>query len=160
MNNNNNNVDELYYSNYCRHSKDVINYIAKNSLINKISCVCIDKRIRDANNHIIIVLENGKQVFLPPSINDVPALLCRSKNHILITGSESILSHFNGSVVESNTVKENGEPMAAPLNMSSSFGDFNSNNSIQTPYDNYVPDKVPINVTVNNLSTERKMDWH
>ena len=57
-------------------------------------------------------------------------------------------------------MKENGEPMAAPLNMSSSFGDFNSNNSIQTPYDNYVPDKVPINVTVNNLSSERKMDWH
>ena len=157
-----NNIDELYYSNHCPHSKQIINYIAKNNLIDRLSCICIDKRKKDSNNHIVILLDNGKQVFLPPSINDVPALLCRSKNHILITGSDSILSHLNtiyGNVVESTIVKNNGEPMAAPLSMNdSSYSDYNSNNLIQTSYDNNNSNNN--NNNNNHLPNERKMDWH
>jgi len=88
--------DIFYYSNHCKHSQKVIQYISKNNVIDKLSCVCIDNRIRDINNNnILIILENGKQVSMPPSIQTVPALLRVSKNHTVILGSEQIIEYIN-----------------------------------------------------------------
>lgn len=154
--------DELYYSNYCNHSKIIINYIAQNNLIDSVSCICIDKRKRNDNNHYMISLENGKQILLPPSVYDVPSLLCKSKNHTLITGSNSILAHFKQlyGKIESSIVKENGEPMAASLNTGNYYADYDTNILINTPTETYVPDKISMNITNDSLQNERKMDWN
>lgn len=157
-----NNLDELYYSNHCPHSKQVIQYIAKHDLINKLSFICIDKRKRDNNNHLIIVLENGKQILLPPSVSDVPSLLCKSKNYTLLSGSEIILTHFNnmyGNVIESTIVRNNGEPTAALNANNNYFSDYNVTQSIHTPPDTYIPDKISSNITNDDLKNDRKMDY-
>ena len=167
-----NNLDELYYSNHCPHSKEVIQYIAKHNLLNKLSCICLDKRTRDTNNHLIILLENGRQVLLPPSILDVPSLLLKSKQYTVLSGSNNIISHFNtiyGIIVESTIVRNNGEPIAASSNnnninnnnnsATNFYSDYNTNQSIHTPPDNYVPDKISQNITSDILTNERKMDY-
>ena len=53
-------MDILYYSNYCKHSQNVIQTLVKSNLTDKISFICIDKRKRDENSgQMIIILENG-----------------------------------------------------------------------------------------------------
>ena len=50
----------LYYSNYCEHSKSLLQSITKKTLTKDIHFICIDKRIKDTNNKIYIILENGQ----------------------------------------------------------------------------------------------------
>lgn len=98
--------DIFYYSTHCKHSQKVIQFISKNNIIDKLSCICIDKRTRDINNNnILITLENGKQVSMPPSVQTVPALLRVSKNHTVILGSEQIIEYINSDKRYINTQK-------------------------------------------------------
>ena len=112
-------MDILYYSNYCKHSQKVIQYLVKNTLADQINCICIDKRQRDpTNNQIVITLENGRKTVLPPNVHSVPALLLVNDKYRLILG-EDILQHFQPHVREKNeeAVGYNGEPVAYPLGM-------------------------------------------
>ena len=69
-------MDILYYSNYCKHSQSVIQTLVKSNLTDKISFICIDKRKRDeTSGNIVIILENGDRVMMPPNIHSVPSLL-------------------------------------------------------------------------------------
>ena len=78
-------ADILYYSNYCKHSQNIIQYFAKNNLTEKISFICIDKRIIDQKTgYTNIILENGKKVLLPPNIHHVPSLLLTKQNNKVI----------------------------------------------------------------------------
>jgi hypothetical protein len=91
-------MDILYYSNHCKHCQKVIQYIVKANLINKLSCISIDKRQRDHNNNnIYIILENGKKVLLPPNISSVPSLLKPNKNYTLLLGDEQIIQYLNAN---------------------------------------------------------------
>ena len=64
----------LYYSNYCEHSKSLLQSITKKTLTKDIHFICIDKRMKDTNNKIYIILENGQKIIMPENINRVPAL--------------------------------------------------------------------------------------
>jgi len=87
--------DVLYYSNYCKYSQNVIQHVVKHQLIEKISCISIDKRRRDhQNNHLQIVLENGKVLYLPPNVQSVPALLLTKKNHTVLFGDKQIIQYL------------------------------------------------------------------
>jgi len=80
-------MDILYYSNLCKHSQKIIQYLVKMQLTQQLSCICIDNRVRDANNNqLYVVLENGQRVATPPNLTHVPSLLCVKKNYTLITG--------------------------------------------------------------------------
>ena len=69
-------MDNLYYSNYCKHSKKVLDFLSKSGLTEKLNCICIDKRKRNpSTNQTFVVLDDGKQVLLPPNLQSVPALL-------------------------------------------------------------------------------------
>lgn len=115
-------MDTLYYSNYCKHSQRVLQYLVKANLTNKISFLCIDKRQRDANNNqIYIVLENGQKVVMPPHIQSVPALLLVNKNYKVILGDD-IISHYQPLAQEEGKKKSanfHGEPIGSSLNASS-----------------------------------------
>ena len=90
-------MDTLYYSNFCKHSQKILQFLVKENLTNQLSFICIDKRSRDPqNNQIYITLENGKRIIMPPHINNVPALLLAKQNYRVILG-EDILRHFAGS---------------------------------------------------------------
>lgn len=107
-------MDILYYSNYCKHSQKVIQFLVKSGFSDKLNFICIDKRIRDPKtNQLLIVMENGKQVTMPPNIHSVPSLLVASKKYQLVMGDE-IISHYKPRAQEIAEVatQNNGEPMA------------------------------------------------
>jgi hypothetical protein len=113
-------MDILYYSNYCKHSQTVLQNLSKTNLVDKISFICIDKRVRETNNQIYIILENGSKVIMPPNVHSVPALLLVKKNYHALFGDE-ILTHFKPYINNQQTIatKDNGEPMGYYLGGSS-----------------------------------------
>jgi hypothetical protein len=113
-------MDILYYSNYCPNSKKVLEYVSKNGLVDHINCICIDRRSVDAQGQIMIHLENGKCVLMPPGIHGVPAMLIVKENYRCIYAQE-IIAYLNPMVsrkISKETV-QNGEPIATPLAFSS-----------------------------------------
>ena len=71
----------LYYSNFCEHSKKLLQTLSKAGISKDIHFICIDKRIKDNNNKIYIVLENGQKLIMPENVNRVPALLLLTQGY-------------------------------------------------------------------------------
>ncbi len=87
-------MDTLYYSNYCKHSQRILQFLVKGNLANKINFLCIDKRQQDSNtNQIYIILEDGKRVVMPPNIKSVPSLLLVNEGYRVILGDD-IIQHY------------------------------------------------------------------
>lgn len=125
-------MDVLYYSNYCKHSKEILDFLIKNDLTKQLNCLCVDKRKVDpVSGQVHIVLENGSTVLLPPNIHSVPTLMLVKDNYRVIMGS-AIKSQFQSQVQENNdfATQGNGEPMSFSLGskdvMSESFTMFNA----------------------------------
>lgn len=107
-------MDILYYSNYCKYSNKMIQYLAKNNLTNKMNCINIDKRTRNPNtNQTFIQMENGTTVLLPPNVHSVPSLLLVKDKYAVIVGEE-IYQYLSPKVSVQNAVATNynGEPEA------------------------------------------------
>jgi glutaredoxin-related protein len=183
-------MDIIYYSNYCKHSQKIIQYLVKNRLNDKLNFICIDKRKRDPKtNQLQIILENGSIVGLPPNIQSVPALLLVKQNYQVILGDD-IIKLFEKTVDNNNEVSTqyNGEPRGFVLAGSTNgmnivseqytFYDMspdelsakgkggmrnmhnyvNANHEygiINTPNDDYKPDKLSNSVTVDTLQQKR-----
>lgn len=134
-------MDILYYSNFCPHSKKVLQYIAKNNLIEKMNCICIDNRKRDVdNNQIYIILENGKRVIMPPNVHSVPAMLQVKHNYNVILGDD-IIKYYSTivSTMKEDAVQEmGGEPLGISLN---SAANSNITSEKYTSY-NMTPDEL------------------
>ena len=113
-------MDILYYSNYCKHSQKLIQMLVKNNLTDKISCICIDKRIQDKQTgQTYICLENGSKIIFPPNIQSVPSLLLINNQYKIITGDEIII-YFHPQIKQqnNNATNYNGEPMGYYLEAS------------------------------------------
>ena len=103
----------LYYSNFCEHSKKLLQTISKGGVQKEIHFICIDKREKDANNKMYIILENGQKIIMPENVNRVPALLLLNQGYAVLYG-EDILKHFKPvqqKEIQKATVN-NMEPMA------------------------------------------------
>jgi len=111
-------MDIFYYSNYCKHSQRVLQFLVKANLVNKISFICIDKRFHDKRtNQMKIALEDGRTVVLPPNIHSVPALLLVNKNYQLVLGDD-IVKNYEPMVKEKLASANfgNGEPLGFAVN--------------------------------------------
>jgi hypothetical protein len=101
----------LYYSNFCEHSKKLLQHISKTNSKKDIHFICIDKRVSDKGK-TYIVLENGQKIIMPEIVNRVPALLLLNTHEILY--GDSILRNLKPS--EKADIKKatqnNLEPMA------------------------------------------------
>ena len=177
----------LYYSNFCRHSKELLGLLSKSKLKEEVHFLCIDKRIKK-NGAIYIELQNGQQILLPPNIRNVPALLLLNRGHRVLEGTEItnylIIKEQN---INMQATQQNGEPLAF------SMGDFgnvmsdnysfldqtsdemsakgtgglrqthnyvllqNSGQIIETPPDTYTPDKVGTN-SLDKIIQQRNND--
>jgi hypothetical protein len=128
-------MDTLYYSNYCKHSQRILQFLVKGNLSNKLSFICVDKRQRDANNNqLYICLENGQKVVMPPHIQSVPALLLAKQNYRVILGDD-ILAHFQPAIQQEGQRRAStysGEPVGTSL-MQSNGG----MNIVSEPYTFY-----------------------
>jgi len=180
----------LYYSNYCTNCKNVLTTLSKSEIKEELFYLCIDKRKKGHDGATYLVLENGQELRLPPTITKVPALLLINNGHRVLFGDE-IYNHFRHKETQSKNIAtmNNGEPMAfslGSLSMSGvnsdnySFWDMSSDDlsakgngglkqmynyaipdndtSIETPPDNYVPDKIGGNVSLDSLTQSREQE--
>lgn len=104
----------LYYSNFCEHSKKLLQTISKANISNDLHFICIDKRMKDSsNNKVYIVLENGQKIVMPENVNRVPALLLLTQGYNVLYG-ESIMQHLKPrqEQVVKEATQNNMEPSA------------------------------------------------
>jgi hypothetical protein len=171
-------MDLLYYSNYCKHCAKIKEFFIKSNLTDKIDTVCVDKRKKDSKTgQWVIILDNGKTITLPPNVHSVPSLFLKS-NYNVICGDE-IIKHFQPQVKiqEKMAVGHLGEPSDFNLMNSSisekytsysddmtqgtqSFKDsfVSASHNIAPIYaepDNYKPNKLSADVTIDKLHTYR-----
>ena len=111
----------LYYSTYCDNCNKLLQIISTSNSKKDMHFINIDKRVKK-NNATYVVLENGQEILLPPTVTKVPALLLLNKGHHVLFGND-INKHLEANnVTHTNPiVKQNGEPMAFSLN-SCGFG--------------------------------------
>jgi hypothetical protein len=99
-------MDILYYSNFCRHSQRIVQYLVKNNLKDKLNFICVDKRVKDPKtNQTHVVLENGNKVLLPPNVHAVPSLLLIKENYRVISGDD-IVHFFQPRIEKQNEVEK------------------------------------------------------
>lgn len=182
-------MDTLYYSNFCKHSQRVLQFLVKGNLVDKLNFLCVDKREKDPqNNQVYLVLDDGKKVVLPPNVQSVPTLLLVRQGYRVILG-EDIIQHFQGDATRETKRRQLErvvEPIGATLGSAAAniysepytsydltpqelsakgssgrrpMHNYVSANEeiigIYTPPDNYQPDKVTSDVTVDSLQQKR-----
>ena len=113
----------LYYSNFCEHSKKLLQNISKANISKDIHFICIDKRTKDPNGKMFIVLENGQKIIMPENVNRVPALLLLNQGYNVLYG-EAIIQHLKPQqeIMVKQATRNNMEPMAFSLGGGSNFG--------------------------------------
>lgn len=136
-------MDTLYYSNYCKHSQRILQFLVKGNLANKMNFLCIDKREQDLNtNQTYIILEDGKRVTMPPNIKSVPSLLLVQQGYRVILGDD-IIQHYqvaaNLEMKKKQMQMQPVEPVGTSLMQSS--GGMNIISEQYTMYD-LTPDEL------------------
>lgn len=104
----------LYYSNYCENCKVLLQTISKWPSVQKdMHFLNIDKRTKKPNGATYIILENGQEILLPPTITKVPALLLLNQGHHVLFGKD-INKHLEPQQITQAKVAthNNGEPLA------------------------------------------------
>jgi len=96
--------------------------LSKTNTQNDIHFICIDKRVKEANNKTFIILENGQKIILPENVTRVPALLLLNQGYKVLYG-EQILEHLKPrqEVEVRKATQNNMEPMA--FSFGGGFGD-------------------------------------
>ena len=161
----------LFYSKYCDYCKKLLYEIGKSEVQNNIHFLSIDKRTM-RNNKIYIILDNGKEIYLPPNIKKVPSLLLLNKNNRILV-CEDVFNFLRPQLNQEKEVatQNNMEPLAySTYEMGTTLSDnysyldqtneemlakgdgggrqmhsfvrLNHNDKINTPPEDYEPDKV------------------
>ena len=161
----------LYYSKYCENCKKLLYQLGKSNIQKNIHFLSIDKRI-DRGGKIYIILDNGNEIFMPPNIVSVPTLLLLNRGNKVLVGNDVInFFKPQISQEKIQATKNNMEPLAfsmfemgtsmsdtysyldqtpdemeakgeGGLRQMHSFVKLNHNDKIETPPDDYEPDKV------------------
>jgi hypothetical protein len=102
----------LYYSKYCSNCKDILYELGKTNVKEKTHFLNIDKRVREQGKTFIL-LENGKKILLPNTINKVPALLLLNRGNQILFGKD-VLNFYKPLIKEEKkiAVRFDGEPFA------------------------------------------------
>jgi len=106
----------IYYSNFCDHSKKLLQVLSKSQASKDLHFICIDKRVKGNDNKVYIVLENGQKIVMPENVTKVPALLLLNNNYQVLYGDE-IYNHLKPKqeVIVRQATSNNMEPMAFSL---------------------------------------------
>jgi hypothetical protein len=111
----------IYYSNFCEHSKKLLQALSRSQVSKDIHFICIDNRVRE-NGKIFIQLPNGQKIIMPENVTKVPALLLLNQNYKVLYGEE-INNYFKPrqEVITKQATNNNLEPSAYSLG-SGGFG--------------------------------------
>lgn len=113
----------FYYSNFCEHSKKLLQHITKTPMIDDIHFISIDKRVKDSKDgKTYIILENGQKIIMPENIDKVPALLLLNGQFNVLYG-EDIYNFIKPKEKEMAKIatSNNMEPIAFCLGGGSSY---------------------------------------
>ena len=91
----------LYYSKYCENCKKLLYELGKTKIQKNIHFLSIDKR-KNIDGKIYIILDNGKEIYMPPNITSVPTLLLLNKNNKLLVG-EDVNNFFRPQIMGEKT---------------------------------------------------------
>jgi hypothetical protein len=186
----------FYYSNFCQNCKYLLQQMSRwpDTMKKEIHFINIDRRVRKPNGATYVVLENSQEILLPPSVNQVPALLLLNKGNQVLFGQD-ILKYFEPrqQKEQQQATRNNGEPMAfswggggggggsfgvvsdnfsyldqnaqdlstqgsGGLRQMHNYATLDYQDDIQTPPDNYVPDKVQGGMSLDQLSAQRDQE--
>ena len=111
----------LYYSNYCEPSKKLLQMVTKTQNSKDIHFICIDKRVKDSNGKVYIVLQTGQKIIMPENVTRVPALLLLNQNYKVIYGDD-IYKHLRPQVKQQ--IKEATKNNMEPINYQDGFSAF------------------------------------
>jgi len=111
----------LYYSNYCEPSKKLLQLVTKSQNAKDIHFICIDKRVKDSNGKVYIILQNEQKIIMPENVTKVPALLLLNQNYRVIYGDQ-IYQHLKPKQVQQ--VKEATKNNMEPVTFQDGFGAF------------------------------------
>lgn len=78
----------LYYSNFCQNSQRLLQTLKQSACQKDIHFLCVDRRVKGHDGTTNIVLQNGQQVQLPPTITKVPALLLPNRGFQVLFGEQ------------------------------------------------------------------------
>ena len=175
----------LFYSNYCQNCSSILPVISQSQVKSDIHFICIDNRIKKPDGSTYIILQNQKEIIMPPTISKVPALMLLNRGNQTIYGGD-ILQHLQPTKTTTAQKLENAEPDAfwfGDVNNSGVMSDNFSfldqsveslsakgngglrqlrnnvtleySDNIETPPDDYTPNKVDSNITTEQLQSER-----
>ena len=114
----------LYYSNFCEHSKKLLQTLSRTAVAKDVHFICIDNRVRDdKDGKIYLQLQNSQRILMPDNITKVPALLLLRQNYTVLYG-ESIYSYFKPleQTVTKVATQNNIEPLACGIDSFGGFG--------------------------------------
>ena len=121
----------LYYSNFCEPSKKLLQTVSKTQNVNTIHFVCIDKRVKDSNGKVFIILPTGQKLIMPENITRVPALLLLNQNYKVIYGDD-IYKHLRPKVTQE--IKQATKNNMEPMNFQDGFDGFSNGGIISDNY--------------------------
>jgi len=124
----------LYYSNFCEPSKKLLQTVSKTQNVNNIHFICIDKRVKEANGKVFIILPTGQKLIMPENVTRVPALLLLNQNYKVIYGDD-IYKHLKPQVTQE--IKQATQNNMEPMNFQDGFGTFGGFSSGGIVSDNY-----------------------
>lgn len=124
----------LYYSNFCEPSKKLLQIVTKTQNTNNIHFICIDKRVKDTNGKVFIILQNGQKLIMPENVTRVPALLLLNQNYKVIYGDD-IYKHLKPQATEE--IKQATKNNMEPNNFQDGFGTFGGFSGCGIVSDNY-----------------------
>ena len=124
----------LYYSNFCEPSKKLLQTVSKTQNVNNIHFICIDKRVKEANGKVFIILPTGQKLIMPENVTRVPALLLLNQNYKVIYG-DNIYKHLKPQVTQE--IKQATQNNMEPMNFQDGFGTFGGFSSGGIVSDNY-----------------------
>lgn len=177
----------LYYSNYCEHCKELLQKVSKSKLKEKTHFINIDNRTLEEGAVYIILQNGQKILLPPNIQRVPALLLLNKGNNVVVGKEiEDYLIEKQNSSVQAMKQSNAGEPMAFGMGdfgsiLSDNFSfldqgsdemsakghggmrqihnyatlDFKEN--IDTPPDNYVPDKVG-DTSLQKLQEQRSID--
>ena len=162
----------LYYSNYCDNSKKIISYLSKSSIKDTLHFVCIDKRIQKNNSTYVIlennqelllpntinavpalmILNNDYKVLFGDDIIDYlkPVQEINQQKATNFNGEPSAFSLNDGLTgIHSDNfsfLDQNNDDLSAKgdggMRQLYNYATINYQEKIETPEENYIPDKV------------------
>jgi len=113
----------LYYSNYCDNCKKLLQILSRSQLKEELHFLCIDKRVKMPDGSIQLLIKNGQQVLLPPTITKVPALMLVNNGFHVLFGDQ-IYQHIQPKEkeIQKKATNNQGEPNAFSFDAFSASG--------------------------------------